>query len=92
MAGELMASLIKLMGDSALAGTAAKGTMDMNKKKEGNKAILDDWIVSQGYSITTILSANQLNKLLNGKQQKQTLQNKGFDKQSLNDKDFFSDN
>lgn len=34
-----------------------------------DRAILDDWIVSQGYSITTILSANQLNKLLNGKNQ-----------------------
>lgn len=41
-----MASLIKLIGDSALAGTAAKGTMDMNKKKEGNKPILDDGLLS----------------------------------------------
>ena len=32
-----------------------------------DRAILDNWIVEQGYSITTILSANQLNKLLNGK-------------------------
>ena len=51
MAGELMASLIKLMGDSALAGTAAKGTMDMNKKKE-NQAILDDGLLSSSKTKT----------------------------------------
>ena len=40
MAG-LAALLFKPALDAALAGTAAKGTMDMNKKKEGFK-ILDD--------------------------------------------------
>lgn len=40
MAG-LAALLFKPALDAALAGTAAKGTMDMNKKKEGSK-ILDD--------------------------------------------------
>ena len=41
-----------------------------------DRAILDNWIVEQGYSITTILSANQLNKLLNGKST--TSQNGGY--------------
>ena len=40
MAG-LAALLLKPALDAALAGTAAKGTMDMNKKKEDSK-ILDD--------------------------------------------------
>lgn len=51
-----------------------------------DRAILDDWIVSQGYSITTILSANQLNKLLNGKST--TSQNGGY----VNNKRPASDN
>lgn len=41
-----------------------------------DRAILDNWIVEQGYSITTILSANQINKLLNGKST--TSQNGGY--------------
>lgn len=32
-----------------------------------DKALLDNWIVGQGYSLTTILSSNQLNKLINSK-------------------------
>lgn len=31
-----------------------------------DKALLDDWIVNGGYCLTTILSANCMNKLLNG--------------------------
>jgi hypothetical protein len=54
-----------------------------------DRAILDDWIVSQGYSITTILSANQLNKLLNGKPQTSQKQNKTV---NLGNRDFFSEN
>ena len=34
-----------------------------------DRAILDNWIVSQGYSLNTILSSGQVNKLLNGKSQ-----------------------
>ena len=51
-----------------------------------DRAILDNWIVEQGYSITTILSANQLNKLLNGKST--TSQNGGY----VNNKRPASDN
>ena len=51
MAAGLIASLTKLMGDSALAGIAAKGTMDMNKKKE-NQAILDDGLLSSSKTKT----------------------------------------
>ena len=32
-----------------------------------NRAILDNWIVGQGYSLNTILSSGQVNKLLNAK-------------------------
>lgn len=32
--------------ESALAGTAAKGTLDLNKKKEADKAILDDGLLT----------------------------------------------
>lgn len=46
MAAGLIASLIPLLEGSA-AGVAAKGTMDMNKKKEGEKAILDDGLLSK---------------------------------------------
>lgn len=45
MAAGLIASLIPLLEASA-AGTAAKGTMDMNKKKEVSKEILDDGLLS----------------------------------------------
>jgi len=34
-----------------------------------NAAMSDDWIVSQGYSLLTILADTQLNKLINGKSQ-----------------------
>lgn len=54
-----------------------------------DRAILDDWIVSQGYSITTILSANQLNKLLNGKPQaSKNCSTNNFDKSKLNGRSF----
>ena len=43
-----------------------------------DRALLDNWIVEQGYSITTIFSKNQLNKLLVGKPQNQTSQNSGY--------------
>ena len=46
MAAGLIASLIPLL-DVAAAGTAAKGTMDMNKKKGANKGILDDGLLSK---------------------------------------------
>lgn len=65
-----MASLIKLIGDSALAGTAAKGTMDMNKKKEENKPILDDGLLSSKSKKTEkapeykTLSKNDLDDLM----------------------------
>ena len=32
-----------------------------------DRAILDNWIVGQGYSLNTILSSGQVNKLLNAK-------------------------
>lgn len=51
-----------------------------------DRAILDDWIVGQGYSLNTILSAGQVNKLLNAKNQT----SKNFDKSTLEEKDFFA--
>ena len=54
-----------------------------------DKALLDNWIVEQGYSITTILSANQLNKLLNGKNQTSPKQNKNVKQNMAN---FFDEN
>ena len=54
-----------------------------------DRGMNDDWIVSGGYNLSIMLSANQLNKLLNGVQKKQTLQ-KGFDNLKLNDRDFFN--
>ena len=53
-----------------------------------NNAMSDNWIVENGYAITTILAESQINKLLNGKNT--TSQNKGFNKESLKDKDFFN--
>lgn len=53
-----------------------------------DKAILDSWIVEQGYSLTTILSANQLNKLLNAKTQTEAPKN--FNKAVLEERDFFA--
>lgn len=53
-----------------------------------DRAMNDDWIVGGGYNLSIILSANQLNKLLNAKPKNQQFKN--FDKQSLADKDFFS--
>lgn len=53
-----------------------------------NNAMADNWIVENGYAITTILAESQINKLLNGKNT--TSQNKGFNKESLKDKDFFN--
>ena len=46
MAAGLIASLIPLL-DVGAAGTAAKGTMDMNKKEGANKEILDDGLLSK---------------------------------------------
>ena len=54
-----------------------------------DRAMNDDWIVGGGYNLSIILSANQLNKLLNAKPQ-QNPQYKNFNKQSLEGKDFFS--
>ena len=34
-----------------------------------NNAMADNWIVENGYAITTILAESQINKLLNGKSQ-----------------------
>lgn len=59
-----------------------------------NKAMNDNWIVGQGYSLTTILSATQLNKLLNGKNQQNNYsgyQQKVFDKSNLENKDFWGE-
>ena len=53
-----------------------------------DRAMNDDWIVGGGYNLSIILSANQLNKLLNAKPKNPQFKN--FDKQSLADKDFFS--
>ena len=55
-----------------------------------NNAMADNWIVENGYAITTILAESQINKLLNGKAKNTTSQNKGFNKESLKDKDFFN--
>ena len=55
-----------------------------------NNAMADNWIVENGYAITTILAESQINKLLNGKSNNTTSQNKGFNKESLKDKDFFN--
>lgn len=41
-----------------------------------DRAILDDWIVGQGYSLNVILSAGQVNKLLNAKPQTKAVQTK----------------
>lgn len=54
-----------------------------------DRAMSDTFILGGGYNLSVILSANQLNKLLNAKPQ-QNQQFKNFDKQSLADKDFFS--
>lgn len=51
-----------------------------------DRGMNDDWIVSGGYNLSIMLSANQLNKLLNGKPQNQTSQKNNFNKSDLDDK------
>lgn len=41
-----------------------------------DRAMADDWIVGQGYSLNVILSAGQVNKLLNAKPQTKAVQTK----------------
>lgn len=53
-----------------------------------DRGMNDKWIVEGGYNLPILLSANQINKLLNGKNT--TSQNRGFNKESLKDKDFFN--
>ena len=54
-----------------------------------DRAMNDTFILGGGYNLSVILSANQLNKLLNAKPQ-QNQQFKNFDKQAVVEKDFFS--
>lgn len=54
-----------------------------------DRAMSDTFILGGGYNLSVILSANQLNKLLNAKPQ-QNLQYKNFDKKAVAKKDFFS--
>jgi hypothetical protein len=54
-----------------------------------DRAMSDTFILGGGYNLSVILSANQLNKLLNAKPQ-QNQQYKNFDKQAVVEKDFFS--
>lgn len=78
---------------SARSGKAIKDVLSKLPKENVvtvlNNAMNDNWIVEQGYTLTTILSESQINKLLNARPQ-QKPQYKNFDKQSLADKDFFS--
>lgn len=78
---------------SARSGKAIKDVLSKLPKENVvtvlNNAMNDNWIVEQGYTLTTILSESQINKLLNARPQ-QKPQFKNFDKQSLADKDFFS--
>ena len=73
---------------SSRSGSAIKGVLDKLSKDEVilvlNNALNDNWIINQGYTLTTILSESQINKLLNAKQNCNGYNN--FNKTSLDEK------